>query len=164
MASLKICKRQGVTIMNAEKIIAKITPSMVKVFLESMIHQEVQMIDENELEKCDLGVYDVLDKSSQKMYFVTLRDGTSCAIFSCDQIWIKNYTIFRNAHDYRYEVHIGEEWKTYLASIFGEEYIEYYKVKREREYQALKSAYEKTLYEFRGKTEQKINEYRNATW
>ena len=143
-------------------IIERITPDIVKKFLELLYNGEICMIKESELEG-NWRASEEKEKTIYKMYF-KYSEGIRCAVFSDRFIWIKwlrpTMLGWREATDGKHH----EAWQMYLAKIFGEEYIEYFKSEREKEYAEMEKEFDDKLHEFRRETKQMINKIKVAAW
>ncbi len=145
-------------------IVKRITPDIVKKFLEQIYEEEICMIEKNNL-KTNWRASDEDEKPICKMYFKCSK-GIRCAVFSSRFIWIKwhNGRItplgLLEGKDSRHH----EAWQMYLAKLFGEKYIKCFEAEREKEYAALKEKFDDELYKFRCETEQMINKFKVTVW
>lgn len=149
--------------MKNMSIVERITPDIVKKFLELLYNREICMIKESELEG-DWRVSEEKEKTIYKMYFKCSK-GIRCAVFSDRFIWIKwqapTMLGLREVTDGKKH---HEAWQMYLAKIFGEEYIEYFKSEREKEYTEMKKEFDDELNKFRRETEQMVNKFKVTVW
>lgn len=150
--------------MKNMSIVERMTPDIVKKFLEQIYEEEICMIEKINL-KTNWRASDEDEKPICKMYFKCSK-GIRCAVFSNRFIWIKwrdgriTPLGLLEGKDSRHH----EAWQMYLAKLFGEEYIKCFEAEREKEYEALKKEFDDKLYKFRCETEQMVNKFKVTVW